>query len=112
MYIFESKDILLEIPVDNILYITSSEKPHQVKIVTTDKEYFVYETLKSFEKSYNIFVKCHKSTIVNIKQISKVNRDSKEIIFKTDIHSIAYSRREYRNLIASWKNSILPKKMI
>ncbi|MBC1543113.1 LytR/AlgR family response regulator transcription factor [Listeria cossartiae] len=109
MYILKSKEVILEIPIDNILYITSSKKPHQVKIVTTDEEYFVYRTLKSFEESYSIFVKCHKSTIVNIKQISKINRENKKVIFKNNNYSISYSRREYRQLVTSWKNSILPK---
>ncbi|MCC0663434.1 response regulator transcription factor [Clostridioides sp. ZZV15-6597] len=61
------------IPLSEIIYISTCSKSHQVRIVTTKDEIYVYKTLKSIECLDSCLSRIHKSFIVNNQHILSLN---------------------------------------
>jgi len=107
----EKKDLLDRVAVkagnkitviqsEDIFYIQADDD--YTMIHTKDKSYLKEKTMKYFE-SYlpkDSFVRCHRSFIVNIKQISKLERYGKEshMAILTNNEKIKVSANGYRNL--------------
>lgn len=79
---------------NDIVYI---EKVYAKSFVYTTNEIIeTYTTLEEFEKSLSVgFVRCHKSFIINIKRITKVNLAKNEVILNNSFK--CHIGRKYRN---------------
>ena len=71
---FKSNKELHNVKTDNILYISRDTYQEKTKIVTSDNEYFVRESLLSIKSKLDErFYQTHRACFVNIKKIQFVN---------------------------------------
>lgn len=84
---------------NQILYITSENKLTKIFLTErTSKPILTYETLKNIEKRINKqkFIRTHKSYIVNIEQIDKIEPSGQtNLIFLKIPHTYAYLSKGY-----------------
>lgn len=73
--IIKDKDGSLNLKQQDILYVEGCKD--YVKIITTDKVYIIYHTLKGILERLNlaIFVQAHKSYLVNKMHVSRIAQD-------------------------------------
>jgi len=73
-YLFTDTDKTVRIPITEIIYIKMFS--HTATIVTLKKEYEVRKTISQLleELDDNLFIKCHKSFIINIRHIESVSK--------------------------------------
>lgn len=84
---FREKGELFQIPLSEILYIEKSLNDNLSNIVTENKIYKIRSTIQKLESvlnETNDFVKTHRSYLVNLKNIRRVNFEEGEIIFLND----------------------------
>ncbi|EAE0903754.1 LytTR family transcriptional regulator [Listeria monocytogenes] len=102
-YITKNKIITTKIPLEEILYVISGSKPHQINVVTITKIYTSFDRLNKFELVAEHFIRCNKSCIVNLHQILSIERKSRKIIFKDFPECEIYcSRRLYKRVCTLW----------
>ncbi|WP_027631779.1 LytR/AlgR family response regulator transcription factor [Clostridium hydrogeniformans] len=69
-----TKERILSLEMKDILYIESIENTHKIIIHTPYEEYEVYDSLKNLSlKLDEKFFRCHRSFVVNIDHVSKIN---------------------------------------
>ena len=82
---FKSNKELHHVKIDNILYISRDTYQEKTKIVTTDSEYLVRESLANvIFKLDGRFYKTHRACFVNLKRIESVNFKENIIYFEND----------------------------
>lgn len=74
-YIFKNEGELYRIPYDDILFFEIDPESSRVKIITKNKEFYIKKTISSILKELSDprFMKTHKSCIVNLFNIEKVD---------------------------------------
>ncbi len=71
-FIYRTKDSILQIPYQNILYFSSSN--HSAEIITKQKQYRIPQTLKNILKILPAqFAQCHRTLIVNMYHIESMS---------------------------------------
>lgn len=94
---FDDKGILYTITLNDVLYVTTSTFDRKTVIVTSNNE---YKTNKSFNEICGMltsdFKQTHRSCVVNMKLVVKINRKKGEIEFangtKIDLLSDTYKK--------------------
>lgn len=96
----------MKLPLDEILYITTSSVPHLLHVVTRDDVYQTYNQLQVLEKLLAMeFHRCHRKYLVNIDSIERLNKMSRTIsFFESEVEDIGYSRRKQKELETLWKS--------
>ncbi len=99
-YIFKSEGELYRIPYDDILFFSIDSKHGYVNITTKTKSFVVKKTISSILKELNDprFMKTHKSCIVNLYNIEKVDLVNLVIFFCNDRYTYLFSRNYKREL--------------
>lgn len=95
------KNSFLFIDVDDILYVQSDG--NYCRLYTKNRAYYIHSTLKEILKRYgsNSLFRVHKSYIVNLKNIHRIQYNSANhytIIFKGNIPPIPVARRRLSDL--------------
>lgn len=108
-FIFENKYTKFQIPFSEILYFETSEIPHKINLVTSKKNISFYGKLSEIINSDNRLARCHKSFVVNICNITSIDKKNKIIYFKNNMHCFVSRRllKEVENKVEelSIKNS-------
>ncbi|WP_411679287.1 LytR/AlgR family response regulator transcription factor [Clostridium thailandense] len=88
---------------NEIEFLETMEEEHKIKINTSDQQIEFYGTLKEIEKELDteLFYRCHRSCIVNIKQIKEVDKNNLVIKTKSG-YSCFVSRRNVKGLFERW----------
>ena len=77
MLSFKMGSHTVQIEQDSILYITASQIPHKILIVTRNGTKELYGTLsKCMSSLTEQFIRCHKAFIVNIRHIQDIDRNT------------------------------------
>ena len=99
-YIFKSEGELYRIPYDDILFFAIDSKHGYVNIVTKTKSFIVKKTISSILKELNDprFMKTHKSCIVNLYNIEKVDLVNLVIFFYNNQYTYLFSRNYKKEL--------------
>ena len=105
---FTIKGEVYQVPYQDILYIEKNINDNYATIVCSDKEYTIRKTICELEeelKDENIFVKSHRSFIVNINNIKSIKFDYSVIDFGNGKEALI-SRNNKKKLkeIMSYKN--------
>lgn len=107
-YVFKHEGELYRIPYDDILCFEIDPEFGHVNIITKNKQFIVKKTISAILSELNDprFMKTHKSCIVNLYNIEKVNLTDLIIYFydgkKTDLLSRNYKKELQERLINKW----------
>ena len=100
------KDVLYNIDFQKIIYIEKEQESKRCIIKTTDKDYYYLGSLNSLMKILDKrFIKCSRSFIVNVEQMTSYDIKSNLMTFKNDISIDAVSR-ENKKLIINYLRGI------
>lgn len=94
---FEDRGVIFTIPLNDILYITTSTVDRKTVIVTNYNEYKTRKTFNELCKMLSDdFKQSHRSCMINMKSVVKVNKKKNEIEFnnglKIDLLSDSYKK--------------------
>lgn len=84
MFIFKNKQSNFQTSFAEILFFETTELTHKIRLITTNTYTEFYSTLSEIEKMDNRLFKCHKSYVVNLQNIQKVDRVNKTLQFKNN----------------------------
>lgn len=95
--LLETKEGMVSIPIHDIWYMEALG--HQCMIYTKDDVYEVKESLGKIEAKAEggegLLIKCHRSYLVNLKHVSKIE---KEFVIMDDERKIPISRNSYKGV--------------
>ncbi|MCI1986976.1 MAG: LytTR family DNA-binding domain-containing protein [Lactobacillus sp.] len=74
VYEFETEYTHVQIPFIDLLYFETLSQPHKVAVVTPTQRIEFYSNLKQIEASDPRLVRCHKSFVVNVCNIARIDR--------------------------------------
>jgi len=96
-YVFKNDGELYRIPYDNILFFETEPEDGRVKVITKNNQFKVKRTISSIITELNDprFMKTHKSCIVNLYNIDKIDLTSFTIYF-SDSNKKAILSRNYK----------------
>lgn len=101
--ILEIQSKLYKFNADDVLFIVSDKNPHQLKLVTKKSSYIFYGKLRDLEDRFPIFFRCNRSSLVNLKNVTKVDRKNRILFFDApNNETLGYSRRSADKLFATW----------
>lgn len=90
---FKSNKELHHVKIDNILYVSRDTYQEKTKLVTTDNEYYIRDSLlKVVEKLDTRFYKTHRACFVNIERIHHIDFKENIIYFENDKSTDLLSR--------------------
>lgn len=93
---FKSNNELNNVKIRDILYICKDYESNKVKIVTTNKEYLVRDSLANISKKLNSrFYQSHRCCYVNLDNVKKVDFKNSTIYFIND-KTTDYLSRNYK----------------
>jgi len=68
---------IMKFDLDEILFFETTDKEHKIRIHTPNEQVEFYGTLKEIEKKVSLdYYKCHRSFLVNTKNIKSVDKDN------------------------------------
>jgi len=79
-YQLKTGDHIRLIKINDILFFESSPVPHKVIVHLFNGQFEFYSTVKAIEDENESFFRCHKSYVVNIKNIKSINRRTRELL--------------------------------
>lgn len=91
-FVFENKYTKFQIPFSDIYYFETSDVPHKIKLVTKTKTIDFYGKLTDVVKCDDRLMRCHKSFVVNLNNVKRIDKKEKLLYFKEDV-SYFVSRR-------------------
>lgn len=104
--LINKKSTTYKFSFEDIMYITTGEKAHKLKMVTKDGIYNFYGNLKELENITPVLFRCHKSNLVNLQNVKKIDYKKRQLSFENPkIEAIPYSRRITRSLLSLWLNN-------
>lgn len=87
---------------DNILFFETSSKLHKIIMHTDTRQVEFYGKLKEIEEIDSRFYRCHNSFVVNIENISAIDKKTREITMVNG--EVCYSSARYlKGLNKSWE---------
>ena len=96
---FKSNKELNNIKINNILYIYKDYETNKVKIVTTNKEYLIRDSLTNISKKLNSrFYHSHRCCYVNLDNVQKVDFKNSTIYFINGMTTDYLSRNYKKDL--------------
>ena len=88
------------VPVEDIIHLNADDD--YVEIITSDRKYLKKETMNNYEKSLpqDIFIRVHRSSIINTNYIEKLERYGKEsyIVILKDGSQVTVSKSRVKDL--------------
>lgn len=93
-YVFKNDGELYRIPYDDILYFEAESQNGRINLVTKSKTYFVKKTMNNILKELHDprFMRTHKSCIINLYNVEKVDLINSVIYFSNNIETLLLSR--------------------
>lgn len=100
IWIYQSQK-LIKIPLTEILYIQSESNYSRI-FLKGGRQYFMSRTLKSWlnEIPASDFLRCHRSFLINKKEIIEINRNANQILMQEGV-MIPISRRHQKDDVLS-----------
>lgn len=96
-FIFKNQHSDFQIPFSDILYFETTEITHKVRLVQKNKFSEFYANLNEIEKKDARLFKVHRSYVVNLSNVERIDRVSKLIYF-IDGKSCLISRTKISNI--------------
>lgn len=103
-YQIKTGEHIRSVKVSDILFFESSVVPHKVIAHLFNGQFEFYSTIKEIETENQDFYRCHKSYVVNIKNIKTINKHTRELTMADDEKVLA-SVMGCRALVKMLKNN-------
>lgn len=97
LFSFSVGSITNNINMDDVIYIVTSDIPHQVDLYTNDSKFSFYSNLNDIGNKYPNFFRARRSCLVNPKNIRSINY-SKHILQLINNLTIKFSIRKSKEL--------------
>lgn len=104
MFFFENKHASFQVPFSDILYFETTEISHKVRLICRSRQVTFYATLGEIEKIDKRFYQIHRSFVVNISNITEVNRPEGLVYFDKE-RNCMISRRKIKTVLDKMKTS-------
>lgn len=103
-------ETIRSINVNNILFFESSPNPHKLIVHLIDGDLEYYGTLKDVPRLNHNFYRCHKSYVVNLTRIKRLDKHFRQLIMVND-ERILCSTKACRFLSRQLDENFLGKKL-
>ncbi|ROX82767.1 DNA-binding response regulator [Enterococcus durans] len=77
--VLQTGSSVVKLNVSEIQFIETSEIPHQLRINMKNRQISFYGKIREVEKLHKYFYRCHQSYVVNLINIDRVEKTTKEI---------------------------------
>lgn len=94
-FVFENQNTAFQLPFSEIFYFETTEISHKLRLITKDRTMTFYGDMKEIEKKDKRLVRCHRSFIINIENVVRINKEENLAEFGDDF-SAMISRRLLR----------------
>jgi len=78
-FLVKTKGHTRAIPIDEIMFFQSSNTPHKVILYTGNSRQTFYSTIKEVVGKSDSFFLCHKSYVINLKNVSAIHLGTREV---------------------------------
>lgn len=103
--LIKCKDSWQRIPVDQIVYITTTNRPHLIQVKTVHNLYVVYDTLHNIKSKSDKLMFCNKSVVINIDYIERIELKLLKLhFFDAAKTCFTCSRRRFREITKAWES--------
>ena len=99
---FQTQHTAIRIPLNQVIYIETSPQKHYVILHGTNNQMTFRANLKNLEKASPSLVSCHRSYLINPKNILRINKLKREVEM-TDGSICPFSRTKAKMLIDTFK---------
>lgn len=96
---FETNQSKFQLPYSEILYFETLAIPHKVNVVTKHKKVEFYGSLNGVVKQDQRFYRCHRSYLINLENVSYVDKQDYTVYFEKD-KKCYVARRRMKELLA------------
>jgi len=98
IYTVKIQDRILTYPYEDIMFIDTSTFPHMLTLHLKNGQLEYYGSLKEVEEAIPSFYRCHKSVIVNPKNVRRINKSTRMAILSNQ-ETCPVSRRHMKGLL-------------
>lgn len=102
---YKSAKAHVKVPIHDILYFETSQTAHKLILRTKSERLEFYAKLADIEKMSDKFYQCHRSFLVNLDNVSRVDK-SEQLVYFDNGESCLVSRLKVKTLITKWQNNI------
>ena len=78
-FLVKTKNYVRAVPLDVIMFFQSSNVPHKVILHTENGRLSFYSTIKEIVDQSEFFYLCHKSYVINLKNVRVIHRETREV---------------------------------
>lgn len=102
-FMFNNQHTSFQVPFSDIQYFETTEISHKLRLICKSRLVNFYATLGEIEKLDSRFIKVHRSFVVNVENITHIDRSEGLVYFDND-HSCSISRRKIKTVLEKMKN--------
>ena len=92
--------LIKRVPVDEILYIKTTNKQHKLELVCKDRTVEFYGELKSIEAKRNNFIRVGRQILINLDNVISLNVKERRVYFLTSSDEMAFCKVSLRKIPA------------
>ncbi|ESV55617.1 accessory gene regulator A [Streptococcus agalactiae LMG 14747] len=101
---YKSAKAQVKVPLHDILYFETSQIAHKLILRTRTERLEFYAKISDIEKMHDKFFQCHRSFLVNIDNVSRIDK-ANQLAYFDNGESCLVSRLKMKALIARWKKA-------
>ncbi|MGT2907696.1 LytTR family transcriptional regulator DNA-binding domain-containing protein [Streptococcus dentiloxodontae] len=101
MFIFETAQARVQVPMRDIYYFATSTTPHKVMLMTKDERLEFYANLGKIIAENDHLFSCHRSFLINLDNVYRVDKSELLVYFENG-DSCPVSRLKLKNLLKKW----------
>lgn len=102
---YKSSKAQINVPLHDILYFETSQTAHKLILRTKTERLEFYAKISDVEQMSDKFYQCHRSFLINLDNISRVDKSSQLVYFDNG-ETCLVSRLKMKTLLTKWENNI------
>lgn len=102
---YKSSKAQIKVPLHDILYFETSQTAHKLILRTKTERLEFYAKISDVEQMSDKFYQCHRSFLINLDNISRVDKSSQLVYFDNG-ETCLVSRLKMKTLLTKWENNI------
>lgn len=102
LFIFETSQTRLKMPLKDILYFATSKTPHKVCLWTQTERLEFYGKLSEIQEVAPELFLCHRSYLINLDNVVRIDKFNQLVYFENG-DDVMVSRLKMKSLIEKWQ---------